>query len=234
MGREVFTYRDRDASTGPECSQHILCTLPDQRRGPAVTAADFEGRACLRLEKDRGVVKRDPYPSVDPSKAAIHIEQRNMDTRWCSYNHPVLVEELAVRELLFNEDERLAAVDNPVLAREQRLVFTDGEDPVHVTFCRGYPSGEDLPPGFDMVALDDLSDGNVSTHKIVSELRCQPGNGCLRFRVDQHLTGGSVKELHDPVIHRIARCNAEMFCGIGIGFHDLLFAGPDRNRMTGH
>ena len=111
-----------------KCSRTVIETLPPARsaastffahsrnqcRGPAVTAADFEGRACLRLEKDRGVVKRDPYPSVDPSKAAIHIEQRNMDTRWCSYNHPVLVEELAVRELLFNEDERLAAVDNPV------------------------------------------------------------------------------------------------------------------------
>src|SRR5208337_3969411 len=116
---------------------------------------DFKRRAGLCLKKDRGFVKGNPDPAVHPSQAAVHIEQRNMDARRCPDNHPALVKELVVRELLFDEDERFSAMDNLVLAHQQRFVLADRKDPAHVILCGGYPGGEDLPPCLDMVALYD-------------------------------------------------------------------------------
>src|SRR5208337_2250039 len=213
--------------------EHAFCTLPYPLCSQGVAAADFKRRTGLCLKKDRGVVKGDPDPAVDSPEAAVHVEQRNVDARRCPDNDPALVKEPVVRELLLDEDERLSAMDNLVLAHQQRFVPAERKNPARHLFCRGDPGGEDLAPCLDIVALDDPPNRDVGLHEVVPELRCKKGDRGLRFRIDQHLPGCSVTKLHDPVVHGVARRNAEAFCGKSVSFYDFLFAGPDRHRVTG-
>ncbi len=90
--------------------------------------------------------------------------------------------------------------------------------PLTSSFAGSYPGGEDLPPGLDMVALDDPANGNIGLHEVVPKLRCKPGHRRLRFRVDQHFPGRGVTKFHDPVVHRIAGRDVEAFCGTEVGF----------------
>ena len=76
---------------------------------------------------------------------------------------PLRIEETVVRKLLFDMDERLAAVNDPVLPGEDRLIFTDGKYPAGLLGCRYNTGMQDLPAGLVAENGNDVEALNPGT-----------------------------------------------------------------------
>jgi hypothetical protein len=99
----------------------------------------------------------------------MHVDQRHVDARRGLDNNPPLIKEPVVGELFLDKDQGFVVVDDPVLPAEEWFVPADRKRPARFVTREINAGIEDLPPRFNPVVPDNLSDRNIRFHQVFPE-----------------------------------------------------------------
>lgn len=84
------------------------------------------------------------------------------------------------------------------------------------------------------MTLDDPAEGYIRFHQVVFELRGKLTDGCIGYRIDQHISTCCSLDRDNPVIDQITLLCSETFCGGRISTNDLLHQCFYYDRVPGN